>query len=132
MFSAPALTLHFAVQGVIAGEAVKSIGINLNSNTWYGDSSKARLTGTWYNRNVAQQAENLWAEEGAIPNVEEFVKKNFGTEKTLLWKKCDNISGISASAAVSSDQSRCCLQKFLNNKEWVTDSFSYSHHIQYL
>lgn len=65
----------------------------------YGDSSKARLTGTWDNRNVAQQSENLWAEEGAIPNVEEFVEKNFGTGKALLWKKCDNITGISASAA---------------------------------
>lgn len=36
----------------------------------------AKLTGTGDNRNVAQQAEDLWAEEGAIPNIEEFVEKN--------------------------------------------------------
>lgn len=58
------------------------------------NSSKARLTGTWDNRNVTQQAKNLWAEEGAIPNVEEFVEKNFGTRKALLLKRCDNITGI--------------------------------------
>lgn len=37
---------------------------------------RAKLTGTRDDRNVTQQAKNLWAQEGAIPNIEEFVEKN--------------------------------------------------------
>ncbi len=37
---------------------------------------KAKLTGTGDNRNVAKQAKDLWAEEGTIPNTEEFVEKS--------------------------------------------------------
>lgn len=39
-------------------------------------TTRGKLTGTGDNRNVAQQAEDLWAEEGTVPNVEEFVEKN--------------------------------------------------------
>lgn len=52
----------------------------------------ATLTGTGDNRNVTQQAEDLRAEEGAIPNVEEFVEKNLWTGKALLMKKYHNSS----------------------------------------
>lgn len=38
-------------------------------------SLKAKLTGTGNNWNVAQQGEDLWAEEGAVPNCEELVEK---------------------------------------------------------
>ena len=38
-------------------------------------SLKAKLTGTGNNGNVAQQGEDLWAEEGAVPNCEELVEK---------------------------------------------------------
>lgn len=37
---------------------------------------KAKLTGTWNNRNVAQQPKDLWAEEGSVPNIEKLVEKS--------------------------------------------------------
>lgn len=45
-------------------------------NTNYGESLKEKLTGAGDNRNVAEQAEDLWAEEGTIPNTEKFVEKS--------------------------------------------------------
>lgn len=66
-------------------------------NTKYGDrhspwkwwTMKAKLTGTGDNRDVAQQAEDLWAEERTVPNVEKFVEKSLCTGKPLLVEKCD-------------------------------------------
>lgn len=49
----------------------------------------AKLTGTGDNRDVAQQAEDLWAEERTVPNVEKFVEKSLCTGKPLLVEKRD-------------------------------------------
>lgn len=43
---------------------------------WKWWTMKAKLTGTGDNRDVAQQAEDLWAEERTVPNVEKFVEKS--------------------------------------------------------
>lgn len=61
-------------------------------NTKYRRISKEKkkLTGAGDNGNVAQQAEDLWAEEGTVPNGEEFVEKSLWTGKPLLVKKYNN------------------------------------------
>lgn len=51
--------------------------IQMEINVVYvGKRQTQKLTGTGDNGNVTQQAEDLWTEEGAIPNIEEFVEKN--------------------------------------------------------
>lgn len=41
-----------------------------------GDKNQRKLTGAGDNGDVAQQAKNLWTEEGTVPHVEEFVEKS--------------------------------------------------------
>lgn len=47
----------------------------------------AKLTGTGDNGNVAQQAEDLWAEQGAVPQTEELVDERLRTGKWFLVAK---------------------------------------------
>lgn len=54
-------------------------------------SLKAKLTGTGNNWNVAQQGEDLWAEEGAVPNCEELVEKRLWTGEPSLMEQCDKL-----------------------------------------
>lgn len=46
-----------------------------------------KLTGTGDNGNVAQQAEDLWAEQGAVPQTEELVEESLRTGKWFLVAK---------------------------------------------
>lgn len=55
---------------------------SINMCVWQTKGSK--LTGTWDNRNVAQQGEDLRAEQGPIPDLQEFVEERFWTRKPLL------------------------------------------------
>lgn len=50
---------------------------------------KTRLTRAWDNREVAQQAEDLRAMKGAVPDVQKLVEENLRTGKTLLEKNHD-------------------------------------------
>lgn len=50
-------------------------------------SVEVTLTGTWNNRNVAQQAEDLRTEQWAVPNVQKFIEENLWTGKALLLEK---------------------------------------------
>lgn len=54
-----------------------------------GDKNQRKLTGAGDNGDVAQQAKNLWTEEGTVPHVEEFVEKSLWTGKALLGEKSD-------------------------------------------
>ena len=58
---------------------------------WQQWTVEAKLTGTGDNGNIAQQAEDLRAEEGAVPNTEEFVKESLWTGKRFLVEKCGKI-----------------------------------------
>ena len=51
------------------------------------DKTRAReavLTGAGHHRNVAQEGQDLWAEEGAVPDVEELVEEGFHAGEPLL------------------------------------------------
>lgn len=48
-----------------------------------------KLTRTGDNRDVTQQAEDLRAKEGAVPDIEELVEKNLRAGKTLLMETGD-------------------------------------------
>lgn len=50
---------------------------------------KKKLTRTGDNRDVTEQAEDLRAKEGAVPNIEELVEKNLRAGKTLLMETGD-------------------------------------------
>lgn len=58
--------------------------------TQHKSEQMRKLTRAGDNREVAQQAEDLRAMEGAVPDVQKLVEENLGTGKTLLENRDKN------------------------------------------
>lgn len=72
-------------------DLVKAVYFEKRPTSHYIHKKKVtkKLTRTGDNRDVAQQAKDLRAKEGAVPDIEELVEKNLRAGKTLLMETGD-------------------------------------------